>query len=257
MADGLLTGKRLLVTGVLTEASIAFRIAALAQEQGAEVVLTGAGRSLGLTERISQRLPQPAPVVPLDVTDDAQLAELATRVASHVAGLDGVVHAIGFAPAPLLGGDFAAAAWADVAVALRVSAWSLAALAQAARPLLDRGAQVVGLDFDASRAWPAYDWMGVAKAALEATTRYLARDLGRDGVQVNLIAAGPLRTMAARSIPGFDDLAGVWEQRAPLGWDLCDPEPVARTAVALLAGWLPATTGSIVHADGGVHAVGA
>jgi enoyl-[acyl-carrier protein] reductase I len=99
--------------------------------------------------------------------------------------------------------------------------------------------------------------MGVAKAGLESATRYLARDLGSRGVRVNLVAAGPLRTMAAKSIPGFDTFEQVWKERAPLGWDVSDSEPAAKACIALLSDWFPATTGSIVHVDGGVHAVGA
>jgi enoyl-[acyl-carrier protein] reductase I len=195
-------------------------------------------------------------VVALDVTDEEQLAALPVAVREHVDSLDGVLHAIGFAPPSALGGGFIDAPWSDVATALHVSTYSLAALTKAALPLMPGGGSVVGLDFDATVAWPAYDWMGVAKAGLESATRYLARDLGSRGVRVNLVAAGPLRTMAARSIPGFADFESVWKDRAPLGWDLDDAEPVARACVALLSDWFPATTGSVVYVDGGVHAVG-
>jgi meromycolic acid enoyl-[acyl-carrier-protein] reductase len=254
----LLDGKRILVTGVLTDASIAFHVARLAQEEGAQVVLTSFGRVLRLTQRIAKRLPKDAPVVELDVTSEADLDGLADRVREHVDGLDGVLHSIGFAPPAALGGNFLETSWEDVATALHVSAYSLKALAVAARPLYpESGASVVGLDFDASVAWPQYDWMGVAKAAFESCARYLARDLGPAGVRVNLVAAGPLRTMAAKSIPGFDSFEGVWSTRAPIGWDLDDPEPAARACVALLSDWFPRTTGEIVHVDGGVHAMGA
>jgi len=231
-------------------------VAEVAQREGAAVVLTGVGRSLSLTRRIAGRLPRPAPVVALDVTDEEQLAALPVAVREHVDSLDGVLHAIGFAPPSALGGGFIDAPWSDVATALHVSTYSLAALTKAALPLMPGGGSVVGLDFDATVAWPAYDWMGVAKAGLESATRYLARDLGSRGVRVNLVAAGPLRTMAARSIPGFADFESVWKDRAPLGWDLDDAEPVARACVALLSDWFPATTGSVVYVDGGVHAVG-
>jgi meromycolic acid enoyl-[acyl-carrier-protein] reductase len=252
---GILDGKRILVTGVLTDASIAFHVARIAQVEGATVVLTGFGR-LSLVERIAKRLPQPPPVLELDVTNTEQLGSLAGRVAEHVPRLDGVVHGIAFAPQSALGGNFLDTQWEDVATAVHVSAYSLKALAVAALPLMDGGGAVVGLDFDASVAWPAYDWMGVAKAALESCARYLARDLGPRGVRVNLVAAGPLRTMAAKSIPGFSEFEAVWPDRAPLGWDIANPEPAARACVALLSDWFPATTGEIVHADGGVHAVG-
>jgi enoyl ACP reductase len=252
---GILDGKRLLVTGVLTDASIAFHVARIAQQEGATVVLTGFGR-LSLVERIAKRLPQPPPVLELDVTDAGQLASLAERVAEHVPRLDGVLHGIAFAPQSALGGNFLDTEWEDVATAVQVSAYSLKALAMAALPLMDGGGAVVGLDFDASVAWPAYDWMGVAKAGLESCARYLARDLGPRGIRVNLVAAGPLRTMAAKSIPGFAAFEDVWPARAPLGWKISDPEPAARACVALLSDWFPATTGEIVHADGGVHAVG-
>ena len=252
---GILDGKRLLVTGVLTDASIAFHVARIAQQEGATVVLTGFGR-MSLVERIAKRLPQPAPVLELDVTDAGHLESLAERVAEHVPRLDGVLHGIAFAPQSALGGNFLTTEWADVATAVHVSAYSLKALAVAALPLMDGGGAVVGLDFDASVAWPAYDWMGVAKAGLESCARYLARDLGPRGIRVNLVAAGPLRTMAAKSIPGFAAFEDVWPARAPLGWQISDPEPAARACVALLSDWFPATTGEIVHADGGVHAVG-
>ena len=254
---GILEGKRILITGVLTDQSIAFHVAKLAQDQGATVVLTSFGRTMNLTKRSSGRLPQGAPIVELDVTNDEDLAALEARVREHVDGIDGVVHAIGFAPEAALGGNFVNTSWADVSVALQVSAYSLKSLTMAALPLMPPGSSVVGLDFDAQVAWPKYDWMGVAKAAFESTARYLARDLGPQGVRVNLIAAGPIRTMAAKSIPGFDDFEAVWSTRAPLTWDLDDPEPAARGVVALLSDWFPATTGEIIHVDGGVHSQGA
>ncbi len=252
---GILDGKRILVTGVLTDASIAFHVARLAQQEGATVVLTGFGR-LSLVERIARRLPDPPPVLELDVTDAAHLDSLAERVGAHVDGLDGLVHGIAFAPASALGGGFLDTPWPDAATAIQVSAYSLKSLAMAALPLMGPGGAIVGMDFDASVAWPAYDWMGVAKAALESTARYLARDLGPKGIRVNLMSAGPLKTIAARSIPGFEKFEGVWSERAPLGWDMADPEPAARGCVALLSDWFPATTGEIVHVDGGVHAMG-
>jgi enoyl-[acyl-carrier protein] reductase I len=211
---------------------------------------------MSLVQRIAQRLPEPAPIVELDVTSAEHLDSLAERVGEHVDGLDGVLHSIGFAPASCLGGEFLAAPWDDVATALQVSAYSLKSLAVACLPMMGRGGSVVGMDFDARQAWPAYDWMGVAKAALESVTRYLARDLGPKGIRVNLVAAGPVKTMAARSIPGFAQFEDAWSGRAPLGWDVTDPTPVARTCCALLSDWLPATTGSMVWADGGFHAVG-
>ncbi|HEX7354890.1 MAG TPA: enoyl-ACP reductase FabI [Mycobacteriales bacterium] len=253
----LLEGKRLVVTGVLTEASIAFAVARLAQEEGAQVVLTSMPRTVRLTQRISKRLPVEAPVLPLDVSSEDDLAALQGLVRQEIGAVDGVLHAIGFAPATALGGNFMTAPWPDVATAMHVSTYSLVSLTRALRPLLSPGASVVGLDFDATVAWPAYDWMGVAKAGLESSARYLARELGPDGIRVNLVAAGPLRTTAARAIDGFDGFEQVWSQKAPLGWDVRDTEPAARACVALLSPWFPATTGEIVHVDGGVHAVGA
>jgi enoyl-[acyl-carrier protein] reductase I len=250
----LLDGRRILVTGVLNDSSIAFGVAKLAQEEGAEVVLTSFGRAMSLTQRAARRLPNPVEVVELDVQDADHLASLAERVGGQI---DGALHAIAFAPESCLGGGFLTAPWDDVAVALQVSAYSLKALAVACRPLMTGGGSIVGLDFDASQAWPVYDWMGVAKAAFESTARYLARDLGGEGIRVNLIAAGPVRTIAAKSIPGFDQFEDVWAQRAPLGWDVKDPEPVARACVALLSDLFPMTTGEIIHVDGGFHAVGA
>jgi len=250
----LLDGKRILVTGVLNDASIAFSVARLAQEQGADVVLTSFGRAMSLTQRAARRLPSESSVIELDVTKEADLDALAGTVGGH---LDGVVHAIAFAPESCLGGGFLDAPWSDVAVALQVSAYSLKALTVAALPLMSAGGSVVGLDFDNSRAWPVYDWMGVAKSAFESTARYLARDLGPRGIRVNLVAAGPVRTIAARSIPGFEAFEEVWTQRAPLGWDIQDREPVAKAVVALLSDLFPATTGEMVHVDGGYHAIGA
>jgi len=254
----LLSGKRILVTGVLTEASIAFSVARVAQEQGAEVVLTSFGRPMSLTQRAARRLPRPPDVLELDVTDPAHLDRLGGQLSDRWGGLDGVVHAIGFAPEPCLGGDILRAGWDDVATALHVSAYSLKALAAMAASLMDdAGGSIVALDFDARQAWPVYDWMGVAKAALESCARYLARDLGARRIRVNLVAAGPLRTVAARSIPGFSAFEEAWSTRAPLGWDVGDAEPVAKATVALLSDWFPATTGEMIHVDGGYHAIGA
>jgi len=256
---GILEGKRLLITGVLTDQSIAFHVARLAQQEGARIVLSSFGRAMSLTTRIAGRLPTPAPVIELDVTSPEHLGGLGDRVREHVDGLDGVLHSIGYAPAAALGGNFLNTEWDDVATAVHVSAYSLKSLAMACLPLMTgpgRTSSVVGLTFDATVAWPKYDWMGVAKAALESTSRYLARDLGPQGVRVNLVAAGPIRTIAANSIPGFNDFEEVWNTRSPIGWDLSDPEPAARGCIALLSDWFPKTTGEIVHVDGGVHAIG-
>ncbi|MGH8861876.1 MAG: enoyl-ACP reductase FabI [Jatrophihabitantaceae bacterium] len=253
---GLLSGKRVLVTGVITEASIAFSVAKLAQDEGAQVVLTGFGR-MSLVKRVAAKLPQPAPVVELDVANQEHLDSLADRVREHVDGIDGALHSIGFAPASCLGGEFLAAPWDDVATAVQVSAFSLKSLAVATLPLFGaNGGSIVGLTFDARVAWPAYDWMGVAKAGLESTSRYLARELGPKRIRVNLVAAGPIRTMAAKSIPGFAQFEDAWNARAPLGWNNEDARPVARTTLAMLSDWFPATTGEMVHVDGGFHAMG-
>ena len=253
----LLKGKTLLVTGVLTDRSIAFSVARLAAEEGATVVLSGFGRTASLTTRIAKRLPGEPPVVELDVTSETDLAALPERVGAHADKLDGVLHAIGFAPASCLGQGVLDTPWSDVATALQISTWSYPALARACLPMMPAGSSYVGLDFDATVAWPAYDWMGVAKAGLESANRYLARDLGPHGVRANLVAAGPIKTMAAKSIPGFQQFEDVWSEKAPLGWDVSDAEPTARACVALLSDWFPKTTGSIVHVDGGFRAVGA
>ncbi|MEP6625917.1 MAG: enoyl-ACP reductase FabI [Acidimicrobiia bacterium] len=251
----LLDGKKLLVTGVLNDASIAYAVARLAQEQGADVVLSSFGRVMSLTQRAARRLPETPEIIQLDVADAADLAALPDRLPFD---LDGVVHAIGFAPPSCLGGGFLDAPWEDVAIAMQVSAYSLKALAVAALPRLHDGGAIVGLDFDnQDKAWPVYDWMGVAKAAFESTARYLARELGPRRIRVNLVSAGPLRTLAARSIPGFEHFEDVWSQRAPLGWDIRDNEPAAKGVIALLSDWFPATTGEMVHVDGGFHAIGA
>ena len=252
----LLEGKRLLITGVLTEQSIAFTVARLATEQGATVVLTGFGRGLSLTSRIARRLPGSPPVIELDVTDEDDLRLLPKRVQEHVDGVDGVLHAIGFAPPAALGNGVLDTSWEDVGTALHVSTWSYPALARAALPMMAPGSAYVGLDFDARVAWPAYDWMGVAKAGLESANRYLARDLGAHGVRSNLVSAGPLKTMAAKAIPGFSEFEDAWAARAPLGWDVTDQEPAAKACIALMSDWFPATTGTIVYVDGGFSAVG-
>jgi enoyl ACP reductase len=254
---GILEGKRILVAGVTMDSSIGFATARVAQEEGATVLVSNFGRALGITKRIVSRLPKEAPVIELDVTDQEHLDRLPDLVREHVDGLDGVVHSIAYGnPETVLGGDFINGPWPDVAQAVQVSAYSLASLAKATLPLMNDGGSIVGLTFDATVAWPAYDWMGVAKAGLESTSRYLARDLGRQGVRVNLVAAGPLKTLAAKAIPGFEELESAWGSRAPLGWDESDHSPTAKAVVALLSDFFPATTGEIVHVDGGFHAMG-
>jgi enoyl ACP reductase len=253
----LVEGKKFLVTGVLTEQSIAFSTARLLQEQGAEVVLTSFGRAMRLTERVAARLPDRPDVLELDVTEPSHLARLVPELSQRWGRLDGVLHAIAFAPESCLGESVLTARWPDVATALHVSAFSLKSLVGAVVPLMGNGGSIVALDFDASVAWPGYNWMGVAKAALESLARYLARDLGPRGIRVNLVSAGPLSTVAARSIPAYGNYEQVWKLRAPLGWDVTDTEPAGRACVALLSDWFPATTGEIVHVDGGTHAIGA
>lgn len=258
---GLLEGKRILVAGVTMDSSIGFAVAKVAQEQGATVLISNFGRALSITKRIAKRLPVEPPVLDLDVTNQEHLDGLADAVREHLgpdATLDGVVHSIAYGnPETLLGGKFLDGPWEDVAQAVQVSAYSLKSLAIATKPLLAPGAGIVGLTFDATVAWPAYDWMGVAKAALESTNRYLARDLGPQGIRVNLVSAGPLRTLAAKAIPGFEELDANWASRSPLGWDNTNQEPTAKAVCALLSDFFPATTGEIVHVDGGYHAMGA
>ncbi|MBU1802921.1 enoyl-ACP reductase FabI [Nocardioides sp.] len=258
---GLLDGKTILVAGVTMDSSIGFATAKVAQEQGATVLISNFGRALGITRRIAKRLPVEPAVLELDVTDQEHLAGLADAVREHLgddAHLDGVVHSIAYGnPETLLGGKFLTGPWDDVSQAVQVSAYSLKSLAMAAKPLMGEGGSIVGLTFDASVSWPVYDWMGVAKAALESCSRYLARDLGPEGIRVNLVAAGPLKTLAAKAIPGFEDLEAMWETKAPLGWDNSDHAPTAKAVCALLSDFFPATTGEIVHVDGGFHAMGA
>ena len=255
---GILQDKRILVAGVTLDTSIGFAVARLAQQEGATVLISNFGRALAITRRIAGRLPQEPPVLELDVTNADHLRQLPDRIRDHVDGLDGVVHSIAYGnPDTVLGGKFLTAPWPDVAQSLQVSAFSLASLTVSCLPLMGRGSSVVGMTFDATVAWPAYDWMGVAKAGLESTARYLARDLGPKGIRVNLVSAGPLKTLAAKAIPGFEDLESMWSSRAPLGWDEEDTEPASRAVVALLSDFFPATTGEIVHVDGGYHAMGA
>jgi meromycolic acid enoyl-[acyl-carrier-protein] reductase len=253
----MLAGKRLLITGVLTKGSIAYSVAERAQQEGAEIVLTGFGRTRRMTERAAKRLTDPPDVLELDVNQPEDFEALRSEVESRWGGLDGALHAIAFAPGDALGGKFMSAPPESAELAFRTSAYSLKALAETVAPLMDGSGSIVGMDFDATRAWPVYDWMGVAKAALESVSRYLARDLGDSGVRVNLVSAGPVETAAAGGIPGFEDLAGLWEKQAPLGWDPTDPAPVADAVLFLLSDWSRAVTGEILHVDGGFHAMGA
>jgi enoyl-[acyl-carrier protein] reductase I len=254
----LLQGKKILITGVLTPQSIAFAVARAAQNEGADLVLTGFGRGLSVTQRSARRLPRPPDVLEMDATDPEQVRGVAKDLEGRWGTLDGLLHAIAFAPQEALGGRFTEADWESVATAFRASAYSLKELAVAVAPLMQAagGGSVVSLDFDASVAWPAYDWMGVAKAGLESITRYLARDLGPHGIRANCLAAGPLRTVAAKGIPGFERFPEVWGRRAPLGWDPADPAPVADAAVFLLSDHARAVTGEVLHVDGGFHAMG-
>jgi enoyl ACP reductase len=253
----ILEGKRLLITGVITRDSIAYHAAEQAQKEGAEVVLSSFGRVRRMTERAAQRLPQPADVLELDVNKPEDLDALTESLRERWGGIDGALHAIAFAPQDALGGNFMTAPAESASQAFQTSAYSFKALAAALQPLMSRGASLVGMDFDATVAWPIYDWMGVAKAALESVARYLARDLGPEGVRVNLVSAGPLGTVAAQGIPGFEQLADLWRRQAPLGWDVSDAIPVARTICWLLSDYSQGISGEIVHVDGGFHAVGA
>src|SRR5215207_8218232 len=252
----ILEDKKLLITGVITRDSIAWEVARQAQEAGAEVVLTGFGRAKRMTERAATKLPTPVDVLDLDVNDPAQLAAVADDLRERWGRVDGVLHAIAFAPEDALGGRFLDTPPESAATAFQTSAYSLKALSAAMLPLMEEGGSIVGMDFDASVAWPVYDWMGVSKAALEAVSRYLARDLGPRGVRVNLVSAGPLGTLAARGIPGFGDLAAAWQRQAPLGWDTNDPAPVAGAILFLLSDLARAITGEVLHVDGGFHAMG-
>ncbi len=253
----MLDGKRLLITGVLTKGSIAYAVAERAQEAGAEIVLTGFGRTRRMTERSAARLPDPPDVLELDVNNPEDFEALGDELKSRWGGLDGALHAIAFAPGDALGGNFMSAPPESAEVAFRTSAYSFKALAETVAPLMDGGGSLVGMDFDATVAWPVYDWMGVAKAALESVSRYLARDLGPSGVRVNLVSAGPVDTPAAGGIPGFDELASLWEKQAPMGWDTGDPSAVADAVLFLLSDLSRAVSGEILHVDGGFHAMGA
>jgi meromycolic acid enoyl-[acyl-carrier protein] reductase len=254
-----LQGKKLVITGVATKDSIAFAIAREAQMAGAELVLTSFGRVASLTRRSAARLPDPPDVLELDVDSPEDFEALTAELRARFGHVDGAVHAIAYAPPDALGGHFVETSAVSAMAAVRISAFSLAALSRALIPVFrpaPSGASIVGLDFDASVAWPSYDWMGVSKAALESVNRYLARDLGALGARVNLLAAGPLRTVAARSVPGFEHLTGLWERRAPLGWDASDATPVAKAATFLLSDAARGITGEILHVDGGFHAIG-
>jgi len=258
---GLLTNHRILVTGVLTEDSLAFGIAQRALEEGAVVALSGAGRGTSLTRRTARKLGDVGEIIELDVTDPKQIASAVVEVEKRFGHLDGLVHAIGYAPQSCLGSGMFTAPFDDVAMAMQISTYSLAALVGAFRPLMQKseahgGASVIALDFDGSRAYPMYDWMGVMKAGLESLGRYLSREVGPDKIRVNMLAAGPIRTMAAKSIPGFSLFEDTWADRAPLGWDVHDSSAVADTAVALLSPLLRGTTASVIHVDGGAHAMG-
>lgn len=253
----LLEGKKLLITGVLTPGSIAFSAAEQAIGAGAEIVLTGVGKGMGLTEKTARRLPETPDVLEMDANDPEQIAAVAEDLKARWGHVDGFLHAIAYAPGDALGGNFMTTPWESVATAIQTSAYSLKAIAAGLQPLMeDRDASIVSLDFDAQVAWPIYDWMGVAKASLEAVTRYLARDLGPKGIRVNCVSAGPLKTIAAKGIPGFDAIAGAWGSQAPLKWDVKDPTPVGKAVCFFLSDWSDGITGEIVHVDGGFHAMG-
>lgn len=255
---GILDGKNILVAGLTHHTSIAYEVANLAQQEGATVLVSNFGRALRLTERVVQRLDPVPAVLELDVTNTEHLSTLADRVREHVDQLHGVVHSVAFAnPETALGGKFLTTPFEDVSTAMNVSAYSMASMTMAVKDLMPRGSSVVGLTFDATVSWPAYDWMGVAKAALESTSRYLARYLGPEGIRSNIVAAGPLSTIAKNAIPGTEVFDGIWEGRAPLGWDQTDTVPSAKAVVALLSDWFPSTTGEIIHVDGGLHSTGA
>lgn len=253
----LLEGKRLLITGVLTQKSIAFAAARLAQQQGASVILSGFGKGMALTEMSARRLPEPVEILELDVTRDEDIAQVAEQIGTKWGGLDGFLHAVAFAPKNALGGEFLNTPWESVELAFKTSAFSLKSMATGLMPLMQEGGSIVSLDFDARVAWPIYDWMGVCKAGLESITRYLARDLGPRGIRVNTVSAGPLATTAAKGIPGFDQLVQAWGTRAPLGWKPEDPEPVAKAIGFLFSDWSSGITGELIHVDGGYHAMGA
>jgi meromycolic acid enoyl-[acyl-carrier-protein] reductase len=253
----LLEGKKLLVTGVLTRESIAFATAQALQEQGADLVLTSFGRAMSLTEKSARRLPKPVDVLEMDANEPEQIEAVATELGSRWGRVDGFLHAIAFAPQDALGGNFLNTPWESVGTAIQTSAFSLKAIAVGLLPHMTEGGAIVSLDFDARFAWPVYDWMGVAKASLEAVTRYLARDLGPHAIRVNTVSAGPLRTMAGKGIPGFQALADGWGDRAPLGWDMTDASPVADTIAFLLSDLARGITGEMVHVDGGYHMMGA
>jgi len=257
----LLDGKKLLITGVLTDDSIAFAVARVAQEQGAEILLTNVGKGVRLTQKVARRLPSPPDVMQMDVNSIDDVAAVSDELMRRWGRVDGVLHGIAFAPQDALGGNFLSAPWESVMVAFQTSAYSLKGLTVGLlEPLkvagADGGASVVSLTFDGRFAWPIYDWMGVAKAGLEATTRYLARDLGDLGIRVNTVSAGPIRTMAGKSIPGFDAIAGHWLERSPLPWSLTDATPIGQMCCFLLSDMAPMTTGEMVHVDGGYHAMG-
>jgi len=255
---GILEGKNILVAGVTMNTSIGYRVAEIAQAEGATVLVSNFGRAMSLTARVLKRLDPEPPLLELDVTDENHLATLADRIGEHVDHLDGVVHSIAFAnPETALGGKFLTTPFSDVGFSVNVSAYSLVSLAMACKPLFRETASIVGMTFDAQVSWPIYDWMGVSKSALESTSRYLARYLGPDGVRVNLVAAGPLETIAKKAIPGSEEFNAIWGTRAPLGWDPKDLTPTAKAVVALLSDWFPSTTGEMVHVDGGLHSTGA
>lgn len=254
---GILQDKNILITGVLTDASLAFGVAQLALSEGANIVVTGAGRGLRLTERTVRKLEGDVEVLEFDVTNPSHASAIHEQLKQKWTQVDGALHAIGYMPEVGLGEDFFAASWDDISPGFNISAYSLKTVAEATAPLMTNGGSIVALDFDARFAWPAYNWMGVAKAALESASRYLARSLGSDNIRVNLVTAGPIRTMAAKSIPGFKEFEDAWDSKAPLGWDVKDSSAVARACVAFLSDWFPMTTGSMIHVDGGYHAIGA
>ena len=254
-ATGLLAGKRILVTGVLTDRSLAYHAAAKMQELGAEVLLTSFGRAKRITERAAQMLPKATDVLELDVTKQSDYDALVEELGARWDSVDGLLHSVAFAPAQLFKDPFLHANLDDVEAAMRISSYSLQQLSATLLPLMVRsqsGASIVALTVeDRVRVHP-YAWMSVAKSVLNSIARQLAVHLADHNVRVNLIAAGPVRTNAGSVIPEFSEMEDTYK-RAPLGWDTRDHTAIAGPAAFLMSDLSRNMTGDILKVDGGMH----
>jgi enoyl-[acyl-carrier protein] reductase I len=251
-------GKQGLIVGVANKRSIAWGIAQAVSRRGARLALTYQGRFEEHVTELAQGLPEPSLVLPCDVGSDADIDAVFARIEQDFGSLDFVVHAVGFAPRNELEGPFLNVSRAGFAMALDISTYSLVALARGAMPLMEKkgGGSILTLSFLGSdRVFPNYNVMGVAKAALESTVRYLASDVGPKNVRVNAVSAGPIKTLAAAGVKGFSNILHVYPERAPLRRNV-DMIDVAEASAFLLSDAARGITGEVLLVDAGYHVTG-